>query len=109
MTLDKSAECAHLLAGGLSPAEVANQAGIKESTLRKALKRNAVSRLPEGPSEGTAKEAGSSKSELSRADAEAAEGMGTACTRADERVAAAMGLAACATARFEAGQDVCGS
>ena len=26
--------------------------------------------------------------------------MGTACTRADERVAAAMGLAECATARF---------
>jgi hypothetical protein len=106
MTPDKSAECAHLLAGGLSPAEVAKQAGIDQSTLRKALKRNAVPRLPEGPSEGRPKEAGSSKSERSRADAEAAEGMGTACTRADERVAAAMGLAACATARFEAGQDV---
>ena len=106
MTPDKSAECAHLLAGGLRPSKVAKQAGIKESTLRKALKRNAVPRLPEGPSAGTAKEAGRSKSERSRADAEAAEGMGTACTRADERVAAAMGLAACATARFEAGQDV---
>jgi hypothetical protein len=32
--------------------------------------------------------------------------MGAACTRADERVAAAMGLVACATARFEAGHDV---
>ncbi len=32
--------------------------------------------------------------------------MGTACTRADERVAAAMGLVECATARFEAGHDV---
>ncbi|HWZ08969.1 MAG TPA: hypothetical protein VNY53_18920 [Bradyrhizobium sp.] len=32
--------------------------------------------------------------------------MGTACTRADERVAAAMGLAGCAAARFEAGHDV---
>ena len=106
MTPDKNAECAHLLAGGMRPGEVAKQAGIKESTLRKALKRNAVPRLPEGPSEGAAKEASSSKSERSRADAEAAEGMGTACTRADERVAAAMGLAACATARFEAGQDV---
>ncbi len=32
--------------------------------------------------------------------------MGTACTRADERVAAAVGLAQCATTRFEPGQDV---
>lgn len=52
MTLDKSAECAHLLAEGLRPVEVAKQAGIKESTLRKALKRNAVPRLPEGSREG---------------------------------------------------------
>ena len=32
--------------------------------------------------------------------------MGTACTRADERVAAAMGLVQCATARFEKVHDV---
>ena len=52
------------------------------------------------------KTTGSTKTERSRADAEAASGMGTACTRADERVAAAMGLAECATARFETGCDV---
>lgn len=32
--------------------------------------------------------------------------MGTACTRADDRMAAAMGLAASATASFEAGNDI---
>jgi hypothetical protein len=103
MTSEKSAECAPLLAKGVPPSTVARQAGIKESTLRKALKRKAVPRLAE---DATPKETGSSKSERSRADAEAADGMGTACTRADERVAAAMGLAVCATARFEAGHDV---
>jgi hypothetical protein len=56
--------------------------------------------------EPTQSTASSSKSERSRADAEAAEGMGTACTRADERIAAAMGLVESATARFEAGHDV---
>jgi hypothetical protein len=49
---------------------------------------------------------GSTKTERSHADAEAANSMGTACTRADERVATAMGLAECATARFESGCDV---
>ena len=39
-------------------------------------------------------------------DAEAAEGIGTACTRVDERIAAAIGIAQCATARFEHSRDV---
>lgn len=51
-------------------------------------------------------EVGTTKADRSRADAEAAAGMGTACTRADERVAAAMGLAECAVTRFEHSQDV---
>ena len=108
MTPDKVAECAGLLADGHRPSEVARRAGIQESTLRKALERQGVPRLAKNPAAGEPKESGasSSKSERSRADAEAADGMGTACTRADERVAAAMGLVACATARFEAGHDV---
>ena len=48
----------------------------------------------------------STKSERSRADAEVATALGTACTRADERTAAAMGLADCATTRFEMGSDI---
>jgi prepilin-type processing-associated H-X9-DG protein len=106
MTPEKSAECAGLLADGRRPSEVARLAGIKESTLRKALGRQGVPRLAKNPAAHDQKEIGASKSERSRADAEAAAGMGTACTRADERVAAAMGLVERATARFEAGHDV---
>jgi len=48
----------------------------------------------------------SSKSQRSRADAQTSLEMGMACTRADERVACAMGLATSALTRFEAGHDV---
>jgi hypothetical protein len=106
MTPQKSAQCAALLADGRRPSEVARLAGIQESTLRKALKRQGVPRLENNPAANAPKDIGASKSDRSRADAEAAAGMGTACTRADERVAAAMGLIEGATARFEAGHDV---
>jgi transposase-like protein len=106
MTPEKSAQCARLLADGHRVSKVARLAGIKESTLRKALGRQGFPHLAKTPATNGQKEIGSSKSERSRADAEAADGMGTACTRADERVAAAMGLVECATARFEAGHDV---
>lgn len=106
MTPEKNAECSALIAEGIHPSEVARRAGINESTLRKALKRKAVPRLPEATFDGGGQKAASTKSERSRADAAAASGMGTACTRADERVAAAMGLAECATARFEPGHDI---
>jgi hypothetical protein len=105
MTPDKSAECASLLAAGLHPAEVARRANIKETTLNKALQRHAIPRLPEDVCDANTT-TGSTKTERSHADAEAANGLGTACTRADERVATAMGLAECATARFESGSDV---
>ena len=104
MTVDKSAECARLLSEGKRPAEVARLAGIQESTLRKAIYRQGLPTLPAILADQPT--LGRSKSERSRADAEAAEGMGTACTRADERIQAAMGLATCATTRFEANQDV---
>jgi hypothetical protein len=106
MTPAKSAECAGLLADGHRPSEVARLAGINESTLRKAIERQGVPRLTKNSAVNEPKEIGASKSKRSRADAVAAGGMGTACTRADERVAAAMGLVECATARFEAGHDV---
>jgi len=104
MTLDKGVECARLIEEGLHPAEVARQAGIKESTLRKAIKRKGIPSLAKR--EATEAVVGSSKSERSQADAKAAEGLGVACTRADERVEAAMGLAVSATARFEPGHDI---
>ncbi len=105
MTPDKCAECANLLAEGLCPSEVARRAQVSEYTLRKALQRNAIPLLSkEVPSADN--QPLCTKSDRSRADAVAADALGTACTRADERVAAAMGLAECATTRFEAGCDV---
>jgi len=107
MNAQMNAHCASLLAEGLRPSEVARRAGIKESTLRKALQRQAIPELPRGePQRQSERDAGSTKSERSREDAQAADGMGTACTRADERIAAAIGLAQCATTRFEPGRDV---
>ena len=113
MSAQMNAQCASLLAEGLRPSEVARRVGINESTLRKALKRRAIAELPRSESVGSqpdggavATVAGSTKSERSREDAQAADGMGMACTRADERIAAAIGLAQCATTRFEPGRDV---
>jgi hypothetical protein len=111
MSAQVSTQCAALLAEGLRPSVVARRVGIQESTLRKAIKRQAIAVLPEcsdphaQQGAGSTK-AGSTKAERSRDDAQAADAMGTACTRADERVAAAVGLAQCATTRFEPGQDV---
>lgn len=71
----------------------AERAGLHESTLRKGLERRVVRRLETGaasPAEG-----GRTKSERSRLDAQAA-----ACTRAEERVAAATGLTDGSVARF---------
>lgn len=91
MTPDKSAECGRLLSEGKRPAEVARQVGVKESTLRKAIRRQGVPALASLAPERVESAPASTKSERSRADAEAAAGMGTACTRADERIQAALG------------------
>ena len=106
MSAEVSAQCAALLADGLRPSVVARRVGIQESTLRKAIKRQAIAMLPECTDPNVQQGAGSTKAERSREDAQAADAMGMACTRADERVAAAVGLAQCATTRFEPGQDV---
>ena len=106
MRAEVNAQCAKLLADGLRPSEVARRVGINESTLRKALQRKAVAQLPPSDADDTHKPAASTKAQRSRDDAQAASGLGTACTRADERVAAAMGLAQCAATRFEPGRDV---
>lgn len=107
MTPEKVATCGRLLSGGMDISDVARRTGIGDSTLRKAIQRGAVPKLPEGTA-GNIERAvvGTTKGDRSRADAEAASGMGTACTRAEERVAAAMGLAECATAHFEHSRDV---
>ena len=113
MTAEKNAECARLLSEKHHPSEVARRAGIRESTLRKAIARKAIPTMFDSTADGTttaaggkAKSAISTKSDRSRADAETSDEMGTACTRADERVACAMGVAVSATTRFEPGSDV---
>jgi len=108
MTAEKAGECGRLLDEGKSIPSVACLTGVNESTLRKALGGGRVVRtgatgvaVPQGfVAQGT------TKSERSREDALAAEGMGTACTRADERMAAAVGLMKSAVTRFEPCRDV---
>jgi len=103
MTDERVAECTSLLAAGLKAGAVATRVGIGESTLRKAMARRQIVK-PEGISETV--ELTTTKGERSRTDALAAEGIGTACTRADERMSAALGLAQSTATRFEAAADV---
>ncbi|MDP1572892.1 MAG: hypothetical protein Q8M04_01465 [Pseudomonadota bacterium] len=107
MTAEKAAECAGLLAAGHNPAEVARLAGVGESTLRKAIVRKTLIAAAEpAAAQGMQPETATTKAERSRIDAEAADGIGTACTRVNERMAAAIGLAQSATTRFEAVSDL---
>jgi hypothetical protein len=107
MTPEKIMECERHLNAGNSIPEVASLSGVNESTLRKAVSGGRVVRAGvagaatwQGGAEGT------TKSERCRTDALAADGMGTACTRTDERMAAALGLMKSAVTRFEPCRDV---
>jgi hypothetical protein len=109
MTPAVVAECANLLAAGHRPAAIARHVGIGDSTLRKAIARKHIVPCAAIPPDGSPQSealVGSTKGERSRLDAEAATGIGTACTRADERMAAALGLAHSAATRFEPATDV---
>jgi DNA-binding CsgD family transcriptional regulator len=106
MTNEKEVECTSLLAKGHYPAEVARLANIGESTLRKAIARGQIILPVTTVVPGVSQSPGSTKACRSRDDAEAAKEIGTACTRADERTAAAFGLVQSATSRFEACSDV---
>jgi hypothetical protein len=107
MTPGKAAQCGRFLAAGETVAQVARRTGVGESTLRKAVRGGRVVRtVATGVSVSPDGAEGTTKSERGRLDARAAEGMGTACTRADERMAAALGLGNSALTRFERCQDV---
>jgi hypothetical protein len=111
MTPEKSLQCATLLAQGLRVSVVARQAAIDESTLRKAVKRGVIAKHTVAVArtdtmQDNSIEPASTKSERSRTDAQAASGIGVACTRADERIDCALGLATCASTRFEPAIDV---
>jgi hypothetical protein len=107
LTAVKAAECGRLLESGATVAQVARRTGVGESTLRKAVSAGRVVRTAASGGGAIADEAqATSKSDRCRLDAQAAEGMGTACTRADERMAAALGLIKSAGTRFERCHDV---
>lgn len=107
MTEAKAAVCAQLLGEGLTIAVAARRAGVGASTLSKAVQAGRV--VPAaglGTGTAPADSEATNKSARGRTDARAAQGMGTACTRAGERIAAALGLTKSACTRFERCQDV---
>jgi DNA-binding CsgD family transcriptional regulator len=108
LTAEKSAECARLREAGKSIAEVARFVGVNESTLRKAIAAGRVVEAKNSHPDLAIHDpsAPCTKSQRSQQDSAAAQGMGTACTRAGERTAAAIGLAGGATTRFEPVTDV---
>lgn len=84
---------------GYSRTEVSNKIGVKYDTLRKAINDG---RLKESkPNRAT-----TTKSSRSTLDAQAADGLGTACTRTEERIGSAFGMGDGAIIRFEPCLDV---
>ena len=107
LNVETSAQCQLLLDEGHPIATTARLAGIKDTTLRKAIAAGRITK-PDTTRQAVAPAATdqSTKSQRSRTDAEAAAGIGTACSRADERTAAAFGLADSAATRFEPATDL---
>ncbi len=106
-TAEKATECGRLLDEVPTIAEAARLANVGDSALRKAIASGRVVRAGASGADGVSSGSGAtSKSARSQVDAQAARGMGTACTRADERMAAAVGLIHCAGTRFEHCTDV---
>ena len=85
---------------GCSRSEIADELGVPYDTLRKAINDG---RLFEPERQ---EETATTKSSRDVIDAQAAEGMGTACTRVEERTLAAFGVCDGAPVRFEACLDV---
>jgi hypothetical protein len=84
---------------GCSRREISEELGVAYDTLRKAISDG---RLVESERRETA----TTKSSRDLMDAQAAEGMGTACIRAEERTLAAFGVCDGAPVRFEPCLDV---
>lgn len=82
-----------------SRVEVANKLGLKYDTIRKAINDGRLK-------ETQPQRATTTKSSRNTIDAKAAEGLGTACTRTEERIGAAFGIGNGAISRFEPCLDV---
>lgn len=99
LTPDVLKQAQKLLDEEFSRREIATQLGVKSDTLRKAITSG---RLHEPKRKGPA----STKSSRDVIDIEAANGLGTACTRVADRVAACFGMDNGATIHFESCLDV---
>ena len=82
-----------------SRADIADKLGVKYDTLRKAINDGRLK-------ESKPAQRRTSKSSRSSVDTKAADGLGTACTRVDERLEAAFGESTGAIMRFEPCLDV---
>jgi hypothetical protein len=112
MTPEITGQAQQLLGVGWSRREVAEQLDLKLDTLRKAIQQGRLTEPgPLGPGEPASQESSAPQpptatDRSTRAVADAAAEMGTACTRPDERVLAAFGLLDGAPIRFETCRDV---
>ncbi len=110
ITPEVTAQAQRLLGAGWSPREVAKELGLKLDTLRKAIRQGRLIRpCPPKPGEPTPEKAPPppvATDKSTRATIDAAAEMGTACTRPEERVLAALGLLDGASTRFETCRDV---
>ncbi|HEY5715044.1 MAG TPA: hypothetical protein VIS54_01405, partial [Psychromonas sp.] len=102
LTLEVLEQAQQLLDQGRSRRETAEALAVNYDTLRKAINDG---RLQERTS-SSATVHGTSKSSRDKADALAAYGLGTACTRVGERVLAAVGEFQGAVSQFETCLDV---
>jgi biotin operon repressor len=88
-----------LLDQGYSRRDLVDELEVKYDTLRKAINDGRLVETKAG-------EPATAKSSRDVVDAQAAEGLGTACTRTEERVVAAFGICDGAPVRFEPCLDV---
>ena len=112
ITPEVAAQAQQLLGAERSLREVAQKLGIKPDTLRKAIQQGRLIRphplKPEEPTpqRGPVLHPPAATDRSTRAVEDAAAEMGTACTRPEERVWAAVGLLDGASTRFETCRDV---
>ena len=112
MTPAVSAQAQQLLGIGRSRGQVAEQLNLKLDTLRKAIQQGRLTepdRLGPGepaPEKAPVPQLPTATDKSTRAVADAAAEMGTACTRPDERVLAAFGFLNGASTRFATCRDV---
>jgi len=101
LTEEKLSLAQELLNAGLGRREIAEQMHIGYSALSKAIGDGRLSEPKQ-----TTVSTGSTRSDRSREDVAVSEGIGVACTRTQERVAASFGLLNGVESRFESCLDV---